>query len=315
MSQGDLGALIAAETSGTDLAGRLRTWRDAVHSMHSGAVRPTYAQAGTMWLNTSGALWVVTLWTGTVDVPIATIDPSAGSAAAGASFGWRNVIINPDGRVNQRLYISGAATTAANQYTVDRWRVIVSGQALSWVDASGVRTLTAPAGGVETIIPGSDIAGGQYVANWTGTATLTVNGTARTKGEVFTLPAGANATFRLSGGTYSGFQVERGTVATVAERRPLSAETAMCQAFYWRFRASRSFVSTAARSGWQVEINFPTTMSRIPTLNILATGTLSNIWSAGFTDTSAASTAFAVVNDTTGAASIIGRIMEADGEL
>ena len=56
----------------------------------------------------------------------------------------RNLIMNSLGRVNQRGYTSGTATGAANQYTLDRWRVVTSGQNLSWTGNTARRTMTAP---------------------------------------------------------------------------------------------------------------------------------------------------------------------------
>ena len=72
--------------------------------------------------------------------------------------------------------------------------------------------------------------------NWTGTATATVNGTARAKGESFTLPANTNATVRLIGGTASQVQLEPGSVATPFEHRSFGAEVALCQRYYEEVR-------------------------------------------------------------------------------
>ena len=45
----------------------------------------------------------------------------------GPLAGFRNVIINGNPTINQRGYVSGTATSGANQYTLDRWRVVTSG--------------------------------------------------------------------------------------------------------------------------------------------------------------------------------------------
>ena len=86
MSQGDLGTLVPAETSGTELASRLRTWRDALHTQHSGATRPSYAQPGMMWVDTSGNPWVRKLWTGNADVEIDAINPTTGAVTSRAGI-------------------------------------------------------------------------------------------------------------------------------------------------------------------------------------------------------------------------------------
>lgn len=147
---------------------------------------------------------------------------------ASTQLAGRNRIINGQGRINQRGYVSGTATTGANQYTLDRWRVVTLGQNLTFTGDDSGRTMTAPAGGVEQVIEGADIEGGTYVLNWTGTATATVNGVARTKGETFTLPANTDATVRFVSGTFTDVQLELGALATVFERLPFGQELDRC---------------------------------------------------------------------------------------
>jgi len=150
----------------------------------------------------------------------------------GPLSGLRNLIINGNFAINQRAYVSGAAVGAANTYTLDRWRVVTSGQAAAFTASGNGNIVTAPAGGLEQVIEGASIAGGTYVVNWTGTATCTVGGTARAKGATFTLTAGANATVRFSGGTVGEVQVEPGSVVTGYEARPYGLELMLCQRYY-----------------------------------------------------------------------------------
>ena len=158
----------------------------------------------------------------------------AETAVGFAPMSGRNLIINGSGRVNQRAYVSAVATTVANQFTLDRWFVITSGQNLTFTGNDAGRTMTAPAGGVSQVIEGANIVGGTYVINWTGTATCTVGGVARLKGATFTLTANTNVTVRFSSGTYTDVQIELGTVATTFERLPINQEAANCD---WYFRA------------------------------------------------------------------------------
>lgn len=161
--------------------------------------------------------------------------PAVGTYSATQSAqmaGMRNLLINGNFAINQRSYVSGVATVIANQYTLDRWRVVTSGQNLTFSASGNGNQITAPAGGVEQVIEGLSIAGGSYVLNWTGTATATVGGTARAKGEVFALTAGANVTVRFTGGTVSVVQLEPGTVATPFEARPYGLELSLCQRYY-----------------------------------------------------------------------------------
>ena len=150
----------------------------------------------------------------------------------GPLAGFRNVIINGNPTINQRGYVSGAATSGANQYTLDRWRVVTSGQNISFTDSANVRTVTAPAGGCEQVVEGASILSGTYTLNWTGTATATVDGTAVAKGGNVTLTGGTNATVRFSSGTFSLVQLEPGPVATPFEQRPIGTELALCQRYY-----------------------------------------------------------------------------------
>jgi len=156
----------------------------------------------------------------------------AGTLVSGTYTGFRNKIINGNFAINQRNYVSGAAVGAANTYTLDRWRVVTSGQNVSFTTSGNGRTVTAPAGGLEQVIEGGSIEGGTYIINWTGTATCTVGGVARAKGATFTLTAGSNATVRFSGGTVSKVQLEPGLAVTVFEERPIGLELMLCRRYF-----------------------------------------------------------------------------------
>ncbi|QZA82813.1 hypothetical protein [Deefgea piscis] len=163
---------------------------------------------------------------------IANMAAIATAVGTDGGFSFRNLLINAAGTINQRFYVSGSPTTTANQYTLDRWRVVVAGQSLSWAASGAVNVMTAPAGGVEQVIEGANIIGGTYVLNWTGTATATVAGTAIAKGASFTLSANSNAVVRFTGGTFSMPQIEQGAVATAFEMRPADVELARCQRYF-----------------------------------------------------------------------------------
>jgi hypothetical protein len=179
-----------------------------------------------------------------------------------AALAGRNRIINGQGRVNQRAYASGAATSGANQYTLDRWRVVTSGQSLTFTGTDAGRTMTAPAGGCEQVIELSNIEGGTYIINWTGTATCTVDGTSRVKGETFTKGANTQCTVRMIGGTFTDVQVELGTTATPFERLPFGDELARCQRYFQKSYALSDAAGTTTDVGLCVSV-CPTTVVRV----------------------------------------------------
>lgn len=79
MSQFDFGTIDPDTKTGTALAGDLNDWRDALNTLHAGPTRPAYAQTGMLWMKEiSGTFWQLTLYDGTDDIVIATIDPSTG---------------------------------------------------------------------------------------------------------------------------------------------------------------------------------------------------------------------------------------------
>jgi hypothetical protein len=77
-----------------------------------------------------GALWdYVTALLGATG-NAAEARQALGIPNAGPLSGVRNLVINGNFAINQRAYVSGAATSGANQYTLDRWRVVTSGSAV-----------------------------------------------------------------------------------------------------------------------------------------------------------------------------------------
>lgn len=187
----------------------------------------------------------------------------------GPLAGFRNLLINGNPIINQRGYVSGTATSGANEYTLDRWRVVTSGQSITWTDSENVRTVTAPAGGVEQVIEGVNILSGTYTLNWTGTATATVDGSSVNKGGAVTLTGGTNATVRFSGGTFALAQLEPGSVATLFERRNYGQELALCQRYFhlgtaygWGYLAGTGNTRTASAY-------LPVTMRISPSITFL----------------------------------------------
>jgi len=183
--------------------------------------------------------------------------------------GFRNIIINGNFRVNQRGYISGSAVASSNTYTLDRWRVVVSGQNVVFGPSGNGNQITAPAGGIEQVVEGINIAGGNYIINWVGTATALVNGVARTKGESFNLPANTDATIRFSGGTASLVQLEPGTASTPFEHRDITYETILCSR-YFQLATGGITCGVTALDTFAGVISFPILMRAVPTCSVVA---------------------------------------------
>lgn len=204
-------------------------------------------------------------WNGPVVGAVTTPSLNGGPLA-----GLRNLLINANPLINQRGYVSGTATTGANQYTLDRWRVVTSGQSISWTDSANIRTVTAPAGGVEQVIEGINILSGTYALSWTGTATATVNGSAVAKGGTVTLTGGANCTVQFRSGTFALPQLEPGTTATPFESRSCGLELALCQRYYaevdaeYRFDAALGTSSATVGHMWYT----PVVMRSGPTVTV-----------------------------------------------
>lgn len=76
MSQYSFGNL-ESPVSGTVLVNtHLEPWRDAMHSLHSGSSRPSYAVAHMMWLDTTTTPWILKVFDGSDDISIGTINSS-----------------------------------------------------------------------------------------------------------------------------------------------------------------------------------------------------------------------------------------------
>ncbi|MDQ0082951.1 hypothetical protein J2W35_003310 [Variovorax boronicumulans] len=183
----------------------------------------------------------------------------------GSVISFRNLLINGNFAINQRSYVSGAATGGANQYTLDRWRIVTSGQNATFGAAAPDRTVTFPAGGGEQVIEGAAIVGGVYTLSWTGAGTAKVNGVAIANGgNTAALPANTNVTIQFIGAV-SLTQFELGTVATPFERRHPEIELALCQRYYETGGGElQAYNSTGNGTG--VRVPFKVTKRATPTL-------------------------------------------------
>lgn len=203
---------------------------------------------------------------GTATTDAATIGNLNAIAGQAGGVGDRNLLINGNFAVNQRAYVSGTATVGANQYTLDRWRVVTTGQSITFGAAAPDRVVTCPAGGLEQPIEAGMMAGGIYTLSWTGTATAKVNGVAITNGgNTAALPANTVATIQFASGTVTNAQFELGTTATPYQRRQLALETVLCQRYYESGSGELQAYNLVG-NGTAVRIQFKVAKRAVPTL-------------------------------------------------
>jgi hypothetical protein len=200
--------------------------------------------------------------------PAASVLPSAGG------FDFRNKIINGNPRINQRGYVSGAATTAG-QYTLDRWKVTGTG-GITFSTTNNKTTITIPSGQtIQQVIEGLNLDTGTYVLSWEGTAQGRVNsGSYGASGAVTaSLTGGTNTTIEFNAGTVTNIQFEQGTVVTPFERRDYGRELMMCQRYTQVI--SGSFMGLAS-SSTSAEITVPLLciMRSSPTMTNSGNGTM-----------------------------------------
>jgi hypothetical protein len=214
-------------------------------------------------------------WIVAVYQPAASVLPSAGG------FDFRNKIINGNPRINQRGYVSGAATTAG-QYTLDRWKVTGTG-GITFSTTNNKTTITIPSGQtIQQVIEGLNLDTGTYVLSWEGTAQGRVNsGSYGTSGAVTaSVTGGTNTTIEFNAGTVTSIQFEQGTVVTSFERRDIGRELMMCQRY---FETSTVYSASAAGGNrtdlswhsWKVEKRAEPTLASFSTTSIGGSNSLS----------------------------------------
>jgi len=223
---------IPSGPSGLAMRQQVNLITEALRTSNSGATAPTPTVAGMLWYDTSVTPGIQKIRNSANDGWFVLLADNSDESTQLSQLAGRNLIINGSGRINQRGYVSGTATGAANQFTLDRWFVVTSGQNLTFTGTGAGRTMTAPAGGAAQVIESVNIVSGTYTINWAGTATCTVGGVSRAKGDTFTLTGNTNATVVFFNGTFTNVQLELGTVATAFERMDIGLCLARCERYY-----------------------------------------------------------------------------------
>jgi hypothetical protein len=111
MAQDPIAPVDPNTVGGVELAAELEDWEQTLLSQHSGSSRPTYAIAGTLWLDTTTTPWLWKLYDGTNDIVVAAFSASSsrmreGVSEASLSGATPNVL----GSTSKFVQITGATT-------------------------------------------------------------------------------------------------------------------------------------------------------------------------------------------------------------
>jgi hypothetical protein len=160
-------ASIASGQTGTQYRTQDNDRYAATLTNHSGTSRPSYALAGTLWLDTTATPWVLKLYDGTDDITIGTVNVTTNLFAA-ANAASTNSTIAMTAAINE------AAATVASAATTD-----IGGAAGNSISVTGTTTITAL---------GTVQAGTRRTVRFAASLTLTHNATS------LILPGAANIT-------------------------------------------------------------------------------------------------------------------------
>lgn len=154
--------------------------------------------------------------------------------------GFKNLIINGDFAINQRVFGGGAL--AAGVYGYDRWKAgasgctaSLSGGTLTHTSGSLVQIMEAPGIAGQTITVSVEDPSGSVGVDVDG-ATGTITAGSGRRGVAIAVPSGSTGnvtlTITATSATYKRVQVEIGPTPTAWRARPAAVEIAMCQRYY-----------------------------------------------------------------------------------
>ncbi len=117
MSQFDFGNLSSPLSGSSFIDSKLEPWRNALHSMHKGNTRPSYATPGMLWVDDSTNPWQLKMFMGAVDsvVGYANTDGTFTiGAIAAAMLSFIGSASLADARTTLDVYSKSELTTALN---------------------------------------------------------------------------------------------------------------------------------------------------------------------------------------------------------
>ena len=235
------------------------------------------------------------------DTGVVSFQEGVDDLGIGPMSGFRNMLINGSGKINQRGFAGGSL--AAGSYGYDRWKAGAGGCTVS---VSGAQwSLNGP---LEQMIEDPDLENKQVTLSVenpsngisvdVGSQSGTIPSGSGRQSATLTLGAGdtGNILVRLNPSTTTTFkniQLEEGAVATPFERRPSAVEEALCMRYFSKSYDSATAPGTvtgisaittrsydSVRSIQWVSASFPIPMRTIPTTTVYALdGTLGVSWS------------------------------------
>ena len=149
MSQNALAPINPATTSGTDLATKLVNNEESVLTQFSGSSRPSYAQNGTLWLDTTTNPWLWKLYNGSIDIVVSAFSTGASgreregvAEASIASAATTNVT----GSTSKFISITGSATITSLGTEPNVIKFVRAAAAATFLLTHNATTLILPTG-------------------------------------------------------------------------------------------------------------------------------------------------------------------------
>lgn len=198
----------------------------------------------------------------------------ASSGAFRSAQPLANRVLNGLFRINQRGYVSAAAL-ALNAFGFDRWKANAAATTLTYTAGAHDTTVTINSGGgILQRIERADVAAGQYVLSWAGTATGRVyNQGAGAPGYaaspiVVTLDGTADVVveFTATGATKTLGQVQltEGAVTSSIERLPLDIELDRCKRYFERLALGSAAPTGVAITATKFAVSGDVIIANVP---------------------------------------------------
>lgn len=171
MSQFNFGNLGPPLSGAALVDDNLEPWRDALHTLHSGSSRPSYAVSNMMWLDTTTNPWLLKIFDGTDDISLGSINIVNNTFTPAFGTG---TIVNADIAVGAAIALNKLAATSASRALVsDSSGFIVA----STATATEVGYLAGVTSSIQTQLNGK-ASSGNFITALTGDATASGPGSA-----------------------------------------------------------------------------------------------------------------------------------------